>query len=396
MPVYQDSKSKRYYIKIFHDKKSYTCRRDYAGNQFKTKKEAEEYEKIFALSIVGVKTTIILEPKTRSRIITVHHLFELWMKHRAEITKLSTQYNDRCAFTRHIKNALPNIDIRDLKQKDFDCWRDYMNSQHVKCRYKNDMLGALVKMFDYADVHLDIRIPFAKRLNRFIDYYYQPEKEKTTYTIEQLKVFLSYVTDFTHYLIYLFLFFTGLRPGEFRALQICDLDKNNNSVLIRKTITSKLGKRQWKLLPPKTQKSIRRIFLPEIVYKPLYDYLDNIHPKPNASNAFLFYSSRSKKDALEPLSERHLKEYTDKISNLAGLPQIDIYEIGRHSYATYASDVPGAEFKTISKSMGHKSITTTSTYYDHSPEKHLKELSEIIDKSAQKVLKGSDKNGHEN
>lgn len=396
MPVYYDKQSNRFYVRVYIKGKPKTARRDNFGNMFRTYETALEYEPVFYKNQMDeLSNKKKLKENKKLIKFSMKRLMDLWLTWKSENHKLTTIYSMRTTMTKNVSNVFPDVPILKLTQQDFDAWRKWMQQQPVTFRYKNDILNQLINMLEFANIFYDINLPYARRLNRFADYGVKPRKTLDhVYDLKQLCRFLEKTTDWMHFTLYLVMFFTGIRPGEVRSLLVSDIERTKNILYIEKNVTNKIGKQGWILQTPKTTRSKREVILPRCVTHYLYRYLDEYHVNPIPS-AFLFHSRMGE---MQPMSSRHLQEYTNMVSKQANLPHTSPNAIGRHSYATFCEENLGTQIavaalyaigryrtrkgddvleiihKAIAETLGHKDTRITQEYYDHS----LAKLAEAI------------------
>ena len=337
------------------------------GRHMKSEKEARTEEQKFRL---------LFDPKVEEVYkMKWYELFDLWLNHWSETVKETTSHNVGRTLTLHIKNKIPNKQLRKLSMLDLTCWRKQIDSLNAKVKFKNELLAYLKKIFVFADNFFDIRIKFAERLNPFKDYSPQEPKVRTVYTPEQLKLFIDQLDNELLKTFYLIAYTSGKRPGEVRALQVKDFDRENNTLAIYKTATNKNKKGRVEIYTTKTETSIRSVVLPQFAAEKLSYFLDHHHPDPNPQS-FIFYSTG--RGPTQPISERYLNDHKNAASQKAGLPQIDNYEF-RHSFATICSELENGNLSTIAVVMGHKSTSTTSEHYDLSGKLKVRKLAEDLD-----------------
>ncbi|AXH12389.1 site-specific integrase [Halarcobacter bivalviorum] len=177
------------------------------------------------------------------------------------------------------------------------------------------------------------------------------EKESDTvnpFSIKEIKEILSNARGNLYYVI-LFMFLTGIRPGELISLTWKDIDFEKKKIAVEKTTV------QGKVGDVKTQSSVRYIdMLPqtETLLKDLYNLTgqyDNLFishfKKPFYSHDIL--NLRFK----ELLKEINIKERT-------------IYNL-RHTFASYMiSNIQnGIDILWVSKMLGHKDLSITLKIY---------------------------------
>ena len=145
----------------------------------------------------------------------------------------------------------------------------------------------------------------------------------------------------------------GLRRGELLALRWEDLDVQNRTLSINKSVARQNGK--LVISTPKTPNSIRTVLLPEDTVKLLVEEHEK-HP----ANPYLFPSPRTGEtwdaDGFRRLHDRIIKEI--------GAEHVRFHDM-RHTFATLSLK-SGVDVRTLSETLGHFSAGFTLSTYVHS------------------------------
>ncbi len=203
-----------------------------------------------------------------------------------------------------------------------------------------------------------------------------------------------------------------MRTGEVFALTWNDIDLEDRTIKINKTVYSKLKDEngRWYLGTTKTEGSYREVYICDTLYKALYNYKKqqqlfkkkygnlyrkySLEPIKNKYGKITEYKiieeKRKKKNNVEMVFIRKDGNYagTDIIKypfkiihNELGIRNCRFYDL-RGSYAT-KSLRKGIEIKDIADILGHNRIETTENYYILSTKETRKEASEILEKQIQ-------------
>lgn len=167
-----------------------------------------------------------------------------------------------------------------------------------------------------------------------------------TYTIwspEEFDHFITFIDDYVCKAFFTFLFHTGTRLGEAKALLVSDI--NNGSASISKSMKHFEGGVQ----PLKTTSSKRVIQLDR-------QTLDVLAPLLNSSSLYLFGDQ-------EPVSLSKLQRTFKNALDASGNPKITIHDL-RHSHASYLIG-NGANIVAVSKRLGHTDVNMTLKVYTH-------------------------------
>ncbi|WP_079709964.1 tyrosine-type recombinase/integrase [Paraliobacillus ryukyuensis] len=174
--------------------------------------------------------------------------------------------------------------------------------------------------------------------------------------------------------------FTGMRSGELCALQKQDLDFENNTIDINKTIYNNTNNmKAYELTPPKTVGSIRVID----VDQPIMDMLkklvrkndehkmeyrtliDDFHDKD-----FLFQRKNG-----YPYSPAYLLKRMNRIVERTKIEKKATPHIFRHTHISMMAEAK-VDLATIMKRVGHEDVDTTMKIYTHVTDKMKKDASE--------------------
>lgn len=190
-------------------------------------------------------------------------------------------------------------------------------------------------------------------------------KEKKSYLpkilshAEQDKLQKYIVQNITpHSLGILFAIQTGVRIGELCALQYRDINLQEGTVNISKTLQRTFAKNttqentsQIIISTPKSKTSIRTIPLTKLLMGILKEYSNQ--PKDN-------YLLTGDEKYIEP---RSYYNYYKKILKAAGINYLNFHGL-RHTFATRCIEA-GGDYKIVSELLGHSSVKITLDLYVH-------------------------------
>lgn len=142
------------------------------------------------------------------------------------------------------------------------------------------------------------------------------------------------------------LYWTGIRVGELLALTPNDIDFNRCELYVRHSYQRLKGKDT--ITPPKTEKSVRKISIPEFLRDEIRDYIDNV--------------SRAEYDEriFANITKDDIRYALDEGTELAGLPRIRVHDL-RHSHVSLLIEM-GYSAVAIGERMGHESTEITFRY----------------------------------
>jgi|GEM_PF-848432 len=147
--------------------------------------------------------------------------------------------------------------------------------------------------------------------------------------------------------LFQFIFITGVRPSEARALQKSDLHRDKGYISIRYTMGPIKGGEEIKEVK---QKRERRI--------PFYDALIPLfEAMPKTLGTYMFINSRTG----TPYSKNINRDIWNPACKKAGI-NIPLNNGGRHSWGNQLSEA-GVDIETIGKGLGHSTTATTKRFY---------------------------------
>jgi len=162
--------------------------------------------------------------------------------------------------------------------------------------------------------------------------------------------------------IFLIAILTGMRRGEILGLQWGDIDWNNNTIFVRRSLywlmrkeNKELDKR-WRFIEPKSKRSRRAIVMTPRLKEAL-----EIHRISSANGAYDLVFCNKDGNPLDP-DNMVKREFLPTLS-MAGLRRIRFHDL-RHSYCSLLIS-QGENIKFIQSQLGHASIQTTIDRYGH-------------------------------
>lgn len=141
---------------------------------------------------------------------------------------------------------------------------------------------------------------------------------------------------------------TGMRLGELLALSTQDVDFVNQEINIDKTYQRVKGEDVF--TSPKTEKSKRRVPIPEFLCQEIQSYIDK-QPKEKISKR------------LFPYNRAYLTNELKKSCQMTGVRRIRVHDI-RHSHVSLLIN-QGFDALVIARRVGHEKVSTTLNTYAH-------------------------------
>ena len=143
------------------------------------------------------------------------------------------------------------------------------------------------------------------------------------------------------------LYWTGLRLGELLALTPNDIDFNRCEIHVRHSFRRIKGGKET-MTAPKTDKSVRKVVMPEFLRDEIRDYIENVSGAAFNERIFKDIDSRKIRDALDAGIEATC------------VPRIRIHDL-RHSHVSLLIDM-GYSAVAIAERTGHESTDITYRY----------------------------------
>lgn len=171
---------------------------------------------------------------------------------------------------------------------------------------------------------------------------------------------------------------TGLRLGEVCALQFKDINFDNNTIHICKTVQRIRTVNGTTLISssPKTYNSNRYVPIPLIVQ----EYINSTNIIDSATNSQYYLLSNS----AIPYEPRTLQYSFKRLLVQCEIDDINFHCL-RHTFATNCVEV-GFEIKTLSEILGHSSVSFTLNRYVHSSLKQKANQMKLLDKQYESLF----------
>jgi len=362
MAVYKDPKLKTWYCR--------TSYRDDTGKVkvmmkrgFTTKRAALDYEDVFRKA----------DDRITSTTMTFRELFDLYVENKSH----DVDPNNLCKYRQIAKRFLePLMDenMRKVRPGDYLQARNAIESDSTAAvRYKNKAIFLMKSVATFGSDYYEFKNnsvlikPIPLKSSDLI--------ANEVWTNEQFELFIGHVNNYLYKAYFTFLFRTGARRSEGRAIEKSDIKEGY--VDINKSLTQYGG--GFKSL--KTTSSLRKVMLDDKT-------VEILQPLLSREGRFLFGD-------FEPLStssiQRHFtggirtcnnfikKNNKDPLNTkIAMLPVIRLHDL-RHSHATFLIN-NGANIVAVSKRLGHSDITMTLKVYTHLLRENELQLLELLNK----------------
>lgn len=293
-----------------------------------------------------------VEKETRKDIL-LDELFKIYIEFRSINIRITTLKGNKDKYRIHIQPDFGQFLLSSIEPNEIRDWK----IKFVKIGFGEDYTNQTIMVFrNILKFGIDRDYHINKKLISELDKVkiQTIPKEREILTYDEIDKFLKTfeLDDPTEKLYhdYFYAFSrSGMRPNEFRGLQVKDLKKDR--INVNHDITSKIIGEGDIIQPCKNDYSVREVIMPKEIMDMLY-----ARTKDYEANDFIFGKSKA-------LRETNIRRQLDSHLKLAGLKHITIYGF-RHSHATHLIR-NGAMIKVVSKRLGHKDIQTTLNTYQH-------------------------------
>jgi integrase len=298
------------------------------------------------------------ETVTPSKVKVSEYLTE-WLStyQRLEVTPLSLQ-NDQSFLKLHILPAIGEKRMVDLTP--MDC------QKIINRLAEESKTRTAVMVFNMLKKALRKAVELGYLVKNPMDIVVKPRdraKERPALSIEQAAVFLKAAQSDSFYSFFSFLLLTGARPEEAQGLKWEDVDLQDKTVSIRRSMKRVPGG-GWAFGELKTVTSQRNLDLGERLTEIL-----RRHKKEQAKVRLLMGEDWTDNGLVftnkagNPVDTSHARKHLSSILARTGLPEIRLYDL-RHSHGSMLLD-QDVNIKAISDRLGHANTSMTVNRYLH-------------------------------
>ncbi len=336
MPIYKDEKYNTWFCKFYYV--------DYNGQKkqklkrgFKTKREAKEFENRF------------LVKHQKDVTMPFSSLVKYYKEDMETRLKPATIYTKQNIIDKLILPYFNDMPLNNITPSTIRTWQNELiqNDKNYSQTYLRTIHTLLVAIFNFAMKYYDLKENPCSICGSIGSM--KTEKEMTIWTLDQFKTFIEAEKDnIMYYTAFNVLFYTGLRIGELLALTWGDIDFNNQTISINKSLQVLNGITY--ITSPKTRKSNRTITIFPNLVRILQDYKNACYEPLNDSRLF-------------PIAKSKVLRELRKKAKAQELPQIRLHDL-RHSHASLLIEL-GFSPLAIADRLGHESVQTTLNVYSH-------------------------------
>ncbi|TYS67018.1 site-specific integrase [Sutcliffiella horikoshii] len=309
--------------------------------------------------------------------ITFEQLAKEWLKANQKNSKQSA-HRSREFHVKRFGKYISKIPVRDITKKMYQNVIDKLASDGYSYNTIYAAHNIAKKIFKQAMIWDIIKASPAEMV-------ILPKQQATIEEIEkeeilenyleknELKLFLSTVKNKglpSDEVIFTLLAFTGMRVGELLALKWTDISYEKKEISVTKTIFNIDGKKdEYKLLTPKTKKSIRKISVDEKIIQLLKQHrIEQSEQKMKVRSIWHDQDFVLTRSDGYPFSPRFVHYRIKRIEKLL-LEQCSFDKklhphILRHTHTSLLTEA-GVDIRSIMQRLGHSDAKTTLSVYTH-------------------------------
>lgn len=298
--------------------------------------------------------------------ITLNQYFDEWIEGKALSIRPATVNLYQRWYNRYIRKTLGKHKVRTLERRQIIALMNNLANKAgiATANQVHVLVGSILKGAIADDIisrNVAAGIPAMKKKGAPVR-----ETIHRELTEREIEKFFTAAKGCYYYMAFRFLLNTGTRVGECIALQWKDIDRNNNIIHIRRTITKDRAGKWIVGETAKTKTSKRDIPMNETVKK-IIDYQWNLYRALNGivSPFDFVFPNRSGGHAEENSLVNSMRYILEKCNKGAEIP---IKHFSAHAFRdTFASRAirAGVPPNTLKEILGHASLSMTMDLYVH-------------------------------
>lgn len=352
--VIKDAKGNSWYYRCYFTDR-YGNRKQTKSRLYPTKGMASDEEYDFLRKI---KTTDKVDLN-----INFKKVCDEWLNYKKDKIKITTYYGVEKATKKYIYKYFCNFKLHDIKIHSLQEWKSILIKSNLSVSRINSIITFLKEILTYSNIYYNFDIKVANYLVKIRDD--SPIKNDTSkenyWTYDEYNQFIVNVDDSYYSLIFKFLYYTGVRLGELRALNWNDIDFTKKTLSITKSMSKESFQKGSIIVSPKTKNSIRTLDLSDNLINEL------LERKKEQQKIYGFNDNWYIFGGFQYLAITTLRNKLDKYIKIANVKRITIHGF-RHSHVSLLVDI-GCDFKDVAERIGDTVKMVQETYYHMFPEK---------------------------
>ena len=352
MPVFKNEDNGTWYVMAryvnWKGERKQKCKRGFA-----TKKEAQEWERMFQLQ------------NSSDMDMSFEAFTELYIRDMKSRLKENTWLTKEHIIRTKILPYFGKLKISEISTKEVIAWQNEMlvyrdeKKKPYSQTYLKTLHNQLSAIFNHAVRYYGLRSNPAAKVGNMGS---EEHKEMLFWTKEEYKKFSFEMMDKpVSFYAFEMLYWCGIREGELLALTPADFDFQKRTVTISKSYQRISGRDV--ITTPKTEKSNRTITMPRFLVEEIQEYL-------------AMQYDIGLNDRLFPITKNYLYREMQRGCKETGVKSIRIHDL-RHSHISLLID-QGFSVVGIADRVGHESIDITYNYAHLFPSKQT-EMADKLD-----------------
>lgn len=234
-------------------------------------------------------------------------------------------------------------------------WQKYLFNNQISIKYINKIRSVLHNFFKYLIEYHDLENNPVAQAPRLIDN--APEENISFWEFDEFERFIRIVDDPEYYRFFMFLYYTGARKGEARAITWNQIDFKKKVITISRSLERAIKSTGERIVNKPKNGQTRKLIMNKELYEVLYSYyLDRKMNFNFKMNEYVFGVDK-------PLSDTTITSRKNQYCSEAGVKQIRIHDF-RHSNVSLLISL-GADICVICDRLGHKDRNQTLNRYAH-------------------------------
>lgn len=335
----------------------YGNRKQYKSGVIAGKKEVQEAERTWLDNLH--------KPRETTQNSLFIDAFSEWKHFRETELKKTAYYNFMTRVNKHIGSFFKDYKIPSINIHIINEWYKYIEQLQVTTDYKNVLIDDGIKFFTFCTDNYGFNKKIISKLQKIRDDS-PPSNIKNSewnfWTYDEWKKFIDVVDDYEYKIYFYSLYFTGMRFGEFDALNWKDFDPVAKTISITKSLSNRVDGEVFIITTPKTKNSIRIIDLSDSLNNMLIEYkrYKEKHYYNFNENDFIFGD-------IKYLAKTTFTRNLDKYIKIANVKRITPHGF-RHSHASLLIDL-GCDSRQVADRLGDTVEVIENTYYHIFPKK---------------------------
>ena len=314
MPVFKNEDNGTWYVMAryvnWKGERKQKCKRGFA-----TKKEAQEWERMFQLQ------------NASDLDMSFEAFTELYIRDVKTRLKENTWLTKEHIIRTKILPYFGKLRISEISTKEIITWQNELLAYRDEKKkpysqtYLKTLHNQLSAIFNHAVRYYELRSNPAAKVGNMGS---EEHKEMLFWTKEEYKKFSFEMMDKpVSFYAFEMLYWCGIREGELLALTAADFDFEKETVRINKSYQRLHG--EDVITTPKTKKSNRMIKMPKFLCEEMQEYLKMLY-------------GLKKKDRIFTVTKSYLHHEMDRGAEAAGVKRIRIHDL-RHPYVKHTTKI---------------------------------------------------------